>query len=78
MHATETDIAAMRLAIAASRVARERGNMPFGATRVAPEGKTLWVAQNNQVSTGDCTGHAKVVLVRDAAAADLRLPERRV
>jgi tRNA(adenine34) deaminase len=69
VNATDTDIAAMRLAIAASREARERGNMPFGATLVSPQGKTLWVAQNNQLSTGDCTGHAEVALVREATAA---------
>ena len=69
MQATDADIAAMRQAIAASREARERGNMPFGAALVSAEGQTLWVAQNNQVSTGDCTGHAEVALVREAAAA---------
>jgi tRNA(Arg) A34 adenosine deaminase TadA len=69
MNANETDIAAMRLAIAASREARERGDMPFGATLASPSGQTLWVARNSQVSTGDCTGHAEVALVREATAA---------
>jgi len=69
MNATDTDIAAMRQAIAASREARERGDMPFGAVLAAPDGKTLWVAKNNQVSSGDCTGHAETALVREAVSA---------
>jgi tRNA(Arg) A34 adenosine deaminase TadA len=69
MTPTDTDLAAMRQAIAASRQARERGDMPFGATLVSPEGRMLWVARNNQISTGDCTGHAEVALVREATVA---------
>ena len=59
----------MRLAIEASRAAVAAGNMPFGATLVSPDGRLLWTAQNNQLSSGDCTGHAELVLVRDARAA---------
>lgn len=62
---TEADAGYMRAAIAASRAAREAGNMPFGATLVR-DGQVLHVAGNDQVSTGDCTGHAEVVLIRQA------------
>jgi tRNA(Arg) A34 adenosine deaminase TadA len=55
----------MRTAIAASREARERGDMPFGAVLVK-DGRALLTALNNQNSARDCTGHAEIVLVRVA------------
>jgi tRNA(Arg) A34 adenosine deaminase TadA len=64
----DKDTAPMRAAIAASRAAMEAGNMPFGATLVSAAGAQLLVAQNNQVTSDDCTGHAETVLVREAAA----------
>ncbi|MFT3953512.1 MAG: nucleoside deaminase [Piscinibacter sp.] len=69
MALNDADHEPMRLAIQASRDAVASGNMPFGATLVAPDGTLLWTAQNNQVTSGDCTGHAELVLVRDARAA---------
>ncbi|ONN64407.1 nucleoside deaminase [Herbaspirillum sp. VT-16-41] len=62
----EQDHAAMRLAIDASEEALKRGDMPFGATLVAPDGKVLMTAMNNQNTAADCTGHAEMVLVRRA------------
>ena len=62
------DLAAMQLAIAASRAALDAGNNPYGATLVSADGEVLHVAGNNEVSSGDCTGHAEVVLVREASA----------
>ena len=55
----------MRAAIAASRDARVRGDMPFGAVLVQ-DGRALLTALNNQNTAHDCTGHAEIVLVRDA------------
>ncbi|MFT3814014.1 MAG: nucleoside deaminase [Acidovorax sp.] len=55
----------MRAAIAASRQARARGDAPFGAVLVR-DGQALLTALNNQNTTRDCTGHAELVLVRDA------------
>ena len=55
----------MRAAIAASREARLRGDMPFGAVLVK-DGRALMTALNNQNTASDCTGHAETVLVRDA------------
>ena len=60
------EYAAMQLAIAASEQALARGDMPFGATLVSPAGDVLLVAANNQNSAADCTGHAELVLVRQA------------
>ena len=59
----------MRLAIEASRQAVAEGNMPFGATLAAPDDTVLHVSRNNQVTSGDCMGHAETVLVREASAA---------
>lgn len=69
MPLTPLDHEPMRRAIEASRQAVAAGNMPFGATLVAPDGRLLWTAQNNQVTSGDCTGHAELVLVREARSA---------
>lgn len=68
MNPTELDHTAMRLAIAASRSALAAGDRPFGATLVSPQGEVLMTAANNQVTTDDVTGHAEMVLVRQASA----------
>lgn len=64
----DDDTRHLREAIVASRQALDAGNMPFGASLVK-DGKLLWVSQNNQRTSADCTGHAEVVLVREARAA---------
>lgn len=66
---SEQGHAAMRLAIEASRQALAAGDNPFGATLASAEGAVLFTARNNQNTTRDCTGHAEMVLVRDASAA---------
>lgn len=58
----------MRLAIEASREALRCGDEPYGASLVAPDGRVLLVAGNEQHSTHDCTAHAEMVLVRRAQA----------
>jgi tRNA(Arg) A34 adenosine deaminase TadA len=62
----DKDIEYMRQAIEASRQAVAAGDFPYGATLLAVDGRT-YVARNNQVTTGDCTGHAEVALVREVA-----------
>lgn len=62
------DVRHLRAAIAASRDARARGDMPFGAV-LAKDGRALLTAMNDQSSAGDCTGHAEMVLVRQAEQA---------
>lgn len=61
----EDDSRHMRAAIAASRQARARGDMPFGAVLVK-DGQALLTAMNNQNTARDCTGHAETVLVLEA------------
>ena len=60
----DTDGTYLRQAIAWSRVARERGNRPFGAVVVADDGRVLAEAWCNTSETGDCTGHAETNAVR--------------
>jgi tRNA(adenine34) deaminase len=63
----EQDTRFMHLAIDASQQALNLGNTPFGAALVR-EGVLLHVSGNNQVTASDCTGHAEVVLLREAAS----------
>ena len=60
------DLDAMKQAIDASRRALAAGDMPYGAVLMSPSGEVLHVASNNQNSARDCTGHAEMVLVREA------------
>ncbi len=62
------DLEPMRLAIAASRKALAAGNSPYGAVLVSAAGEVLQVATNQQNTDHDVTGHAEVVLVREASA----------
>ena len=64
----DNDKAHMRAAIAASREAKAAGDMPYGAALAAPDGTLLHVSRNRQKTSGDCTAHAEVVLIREAAA----------
>jgi tRNA(Arg) A34 adenosine deaminase TadA len=66
MSTSESDLAAMRLAIDASRRALAAGDMPYGAVLASPAGEVLHVAGNNQNSARDLTGHAEMVLLREA------------
>ena len=55
----------LRRAIALSRLARERGNRPFGAVVAdAATGRVLAEAYCNSAETRDCTGHAETNAVR--------------
>lgn len=65
---TADDEKFMRLAIAASREALREGNFPYGAVLVGAGGELLHVSKNNQVTAGDCTGHAEVALIREVCA----------
>ena len=65
----ERDSAYLRQAIAWSRVARDRGNRPFGAVVIADDGRVLAEAWCNTSETGDCTGHAETNAVRQLGAA---------
>jgi tRNA(adenine34) deaminase len=68
MNPSPPDIEPMRLAIAASRKALEKGDNPYGAVLVSASGEVLHVAANRQHTDQDCTAHAEVVLVREVAS----------
>lgn len=57
----------MEKAIDAAWDARKKGNHPFGAVVVDPEGHILVVGENAVVTGQDCTAHAELVAVRQAS-----------
>jgi tRNA(Arg) A34 adenosine deaminase TadA len=61
---TDLELRHLGRAIALAHSARERGNHPFGAIAIGPDGSILGEAENTVVSTRDCTGHAELNLVR--------------
>ena len=60
------DEAMLRYAIRLAGEARERGDHPFGALVVAPDGRVI-EARNCVVTRADPTGHAETEAVRAAA-----------
>jgi len=48
--------------------ARSKGNEPFGALIVDPDGNVLVEAENTVVTARDCTAHAETNAVREACA----------
>ena len=70
-----TDLRLLRAAIELSARARAAGNQPYGALLADAQGRVLLEAGNTQVTTGDCTGHAELNLVR---AASLRFDRERL
>lgn len=63
--ATEADLEHLRAAIALTREAAARGDNPFGARLVDAAGTVLAEATNRVHSTGDCTAHAELLVVRE-------------
>lgn len=61
---TQRDATYLRQAIAFSKIARDRGNRPFGAVVVSENGEMLSEAFNQGTETGDVTAHAETSAVR--------------
>jgi len=61
------DLVHLRDAIALSEAARKRGNMPFGAVFVAPDGTVIARAENTIVTDRDITAHAEMNALRVAS-----------
>lgn len=59
----------MRLALDEARDALATGDVPIGAVVVSPDGKVIGRGRNIREATGDPTGHAEVVAIREAAQA---------
>jgi tRNA(adenine34) deaminase len=71
---TPEQLVAMTMTLAAE--AANRGDPPFGALLVSPQGEVVAMASNRQVSGDDPTAHAEVELLRAAARAGYRPPLR--
>jgi tRNA(Arg) A34 adenosine deaminase TadA len=63
---SEADLAHLRHAIAVASRAKLRGNHPFGAILVAPDGAVLLEGEND-ASSGDRTAHAERALMSRAS-----------
>lgn len=57
----------VRRSIRLATEARERGDHPFGALLVGPDGEVLAEAKNTVGTTGDRTGHAERNLMTDVS-----------
>jgi tRNA(Arg) A34 adenosine deaminase TadA len=64
-----TDEDHLRLAFAVAERAQERGNHPFGAILVGPDGEVLLEAENGYLPDGDMTAHAERLLATAASKA---------
>lgn len=65
--ATDQDIALLRQTFDLARAARARGDHPFAAILVGPDGAVLMEGMNSCGSTGDRTGHAERNLMSEAS-----------
>jgi tRNA(adenine34) deaminase len=66
----------VRAAMTLAAEAGARGDPPFGALLVDPDGAVVARASNRQVSGDDPTAHSEIELLRLAAAAGHRPPLR--
>ena len=55
----------MQIAYNEAKTAAERGEVPVGAI-IVKDGQILSVAKNNREETGDATGHAEILAIREA------------
>ena len=55
----------MNLALDEAKRAAEEGEVPVGAV-IVKEGKIVASARNNREATGDATGHAELLAIREA------------
>ncbi|MFO1070275.1 MAG: nucleoside deaminase [Geminicoccaceae bacterium] len=67
MRSSLDDEAFLRRAIAVAAAARARGNHPFGAILVGPDGKVLLEAENSVTTGRDATAHAERNLMSAAS-----------
>lgn len=55
----------MKIALDEAKIASSEGEVPVGAV-VVKDGKIIATARNNRESTGDATGHAELIAIREA------------
>ena len=61
----EDNLKYMSLALVEAKKAFEEGEVPVGAV-IVKDGKIVAVAHNNREQTGDATGHAELLAIREA------------
>lgn len=57
----------MKKALSEAEIAAKEGEVPVGAV-IACDGEIIAVARNNREATGDATGHAELLAIREACA----------
>ena len=57
----------MNLALDQAKLAASEGEVPVGAV-IVKDGEIIATARNNRESTGDATGHAELLAIREACA----------
>ena len=65
--ARDTDVAAMRVALAEARSALDHGDVPIGACVMSADGEVLGRGHNERELRADPTAHAEVLALREAA-----------
>ena len=55
----------MKIALDEAKIAAEEGEVPVGAV-IVKDGKIVARARNNREATGDATGHAELLAIREA------------
>ena len=58
----------MKIALKEAELASDEGEVPVGAV-IIKDGEIIASARNNRESTGDATGHAELLAIRDACKA---------
>ena len=66
---TPREVELVGLALDQARIAAAEGEIPVGAIVVAPTGEIIGAGRNGREATGDPTGHAEVLAIREAAEA---------
>lgn len=58
----------MKIALDEARIASDEGEVPVGAV-IVKDGEIIAKARNNREATGDATGHAELLAIREACLA---------
>ena len=62
------DIDYMKIALKEAEIAANEGEIPVGAV-IVKDGEIIAKARNNREATGDATGHAELLAIREACRA---------
>ena len=66
---TESDVSAMRAALAQADLAYDAGEVPVGAVVLDAQGRLIGQGFNRTIKDSDPTGHAEIIALRQAARA---------